>query len=444
MKEVSEYLQNKLKPNDKIVVAVSGGPDSMCLLELLFKLQKTMKLTLICAHVNHNIRPESEEEARFVKKIATKYGCIYEYMKIEKYPKENFESSARKKRYHFFDKVVKKYKANYLMTAHHGDDLMETILMRLVRGSNLNGYAGFKKETNYDTYELLRPLIHTTKADIDLYNKENNIEYRIDKSNESDDYTRNRYRHQILPILKKENKNVHRKFLKFSEEMYNIEKFLEKETKNALTNVLEFDKVNLTKLNELDLVLKKRVIEYILKQEYQNDINCINEKHVQKIMEVCLKSKANLYIDLPKKRRVVKNYNSLYLKQKNKDKKEKILLEDCVILGDKQKITKLSSCNIKKSNYILRLNSSEIEFPLFIRYRNIGDTMEIKNLGGKKKVKDIFINEKIPLDKRDTWPILVDNKDTILWIPGVKKSKFDKNVNELYDIIYKYVISEEI
>lgn len=444
MKEVSEYLQNKLKPNDKIVVAVSGGPDSMCLLELLLKQKKSRNLTLICAHVNHNIRPESEEEASFVKNIATKYGCVFEYLKIEKYPKDNFESSARKKRYQFFNEVVKKYQANYLMTAHHGDDLIETILMRLVRGSNLNGYAGFKKETNYDTYQLIRPLIHTTKKEIEIYNNENNIEYRIDKSNESDNYTRNRYRHQILPILKKENKNVHRKFLKFSEDMYSIEKFLEKETRNALTNVLEFDKVNLTKLNELDLVLKKRVIEYILKQEYQEDINFINEKHVKKIIEICTTNKANLYIDLPKKRKAIKNYNVLYIKQKEQNRKEKIVLEDCTKLGDKQKIIKLSSCNIEKSNYILRLNSSEVAFPLFIRYRNTGDVIEIKNLGGKKKVKDIFINEKIPLDKRDNWPILVDSNDTILWIPGVKKSKFDKNVDEIYDIIYKYVISEEI
>lgn len=444
MKEVSEYLQNKLKPNDKVVVAVSGGPDSMCLLELLLKLKKSRNLTLICAHVNHNIRPESEEEASFVKNIATKYGCVFEYLKIEKYPKDNFESSARKKRYQFFNEVVKKYQAGYLMTAHHGDDLIETILMRLVRGSNLNGYAGFKKETNYDTYQLIRPLIHTTKKEIEIYNSENNIEYRIDKSNESDNYTRNRYRHQILPILKKENKNVHRKFLKFSEDMYSIEKFLEKETRNALTNVLEFDKVNLTKLNELDLVLKKRVIEYILKKEYQEDINCINEKHVKKIIEICATNKANLFIDLPKKRKAIKNYNVLYIKQKEQNWKEKIVLEDCTKLGDKQKIIKLSSCNIEKSNYILRLNSSEVAFPLFIRYRNTGDVIEIKNLGGKKKVKDIFINEKIPLDKRDNWPILVDSNDTILWIPGVKKSKFDKNVDEIYDIIYKYVISEEI
>lgn len=444
MKEVSEYLCEKLKPNDVIVVGVSGGPDSMCLLELLFEWKKKLNLTIICAHVNHNIRKESEEEANFVKNVAKEYGCFFEYMKIEAYEKENFESSARKKRYHFFEKVVEKYQANYLMTAHHGDDLIETILMRMVRGSNLNGYAGFKKETSFESYELIRPLIYTTKKDIKVYNKEKHIEYRLDKSNESDEYTRNRYRRQLLPILKTENKNVHRKFLKFSEEMYNIEKFLEKETRNALTNVLEFDKVNLTKLNEYDLVLKKRVIEYILKQEYQDDINCINEKHVKKILQLCLSEKANLYLDLPKKRLVVKSYNSLYIKQLSNTKNYKKVLEDYNSIAENEKIIKIDSCDIEKSNYILRLNSSEIELPLFIRYRQLGDVMEVKNLKGKKKVKDIFINEKIPLDKRNSWPILVDNKDRILWIPGVKKSKFDKNINELYDIIYKYVISEEI
>lgn len=443
MKEAKNYLENKLKENDTIVLGLSGGPDSMCLFSLLLELKNQFNLNIICAHVNHNVRSESEEEAEFVKKVVEENKCIFEYYKIESYESENFESNARKKRYKFYNELIEKYNANYLMTAHHGDDLTETIMMRLVRGSNLSGYGGFKKETNCDSYQLLRPLIYTTKEEIEKYMSDNNIEYRVDKTNQDIKYTRNRYRKKILPLLKNENKNVHKKFLKFSEELYMIEEFLVKETENALTKVFVFDKLNLDEFNKLDSLLKKRVIEYILKSEYQNDINLITERHLQKILDICHSKKANAYLNLPMKKTIVKSYGTLYFEKEMKKKQEDIILDEVVILNTNQKIIKVTSSDIKKSNYILRLNSNEIELPLHIRYRKNSDTMTIKNLNGSKKLKDIFINEKIELSKRDTWPIVVDNKDTILWIPGVKKSNFDKNIDESYDIIYKYVISEE-
>ena len=443
LEETIRYLTTKLKENDCIVLALSGGPDSMCLFSLLLQLKEKYHLKMICAHVNHNVRYESEEEARFVKSMVLKNECIFEFMKIENYPQENFESSARKKRYHFFNELIRKYQANYLMTAHHGDDLMETILMRLIRGSNLKGYAGFKKETIYKNYELLRPLIHTTKKEILEYNLQNNIEYRNDQSNEEKRYTRNRIRKNILPLLKNENRKVHRKFLKFSEELYSIENFLENMTKNALTQVYNSDKVNLQEFKKLDPLLKKRIIEWILMQTYQNEIDCITNKHLQNILDLCTSTKPNQWISLPKGKIARKNYNYLYIEEKNHSVPYHMILENSVKINEQEAILKVEECPIKKSNYILRINSKEIKLPLHIRNRKEKDKMEVKNLHGSKKVKDIFVNEKIPLNKRNTWPIVVDDEDTLLWIPGVKKSQFDKNIDEEYDIIYKYVISEE-
>lgn len=443
MKEVKEYLQKKLKKDDTIVIGVSGGPDSMCLFSLLLELKEKLNLKIVIAHINHNVRIESEEEAEFVSRYATKNNCRFEYLKIDSYEQTNFESEARNKRYNFYKKIILKYQANYLMTAHHGDDLIETILMRLVRGSNINGYVGFRKERKYNSYELLRPLIHTAKEEIVKYNKENNIPYRLDKTNTDLKYTRNRYRALLLPLLKEENKNVHRKFLKFSEELQRVENYLEKETENALTKVFKFGKVNLHEFNELDYVLKKRVLEYILKEEYKNDINDINEKHLKSILDICKSKKANLSIHLPKQRKIIKSYHKLYFERAKEREYEKQILEESVILNHKEKIIKIATCDKDKSNFILRLNSQEISFPLYIRYRKDGDKMKLKNLEGHKKIKDIFINEKIPLEKRDSWPLIVDSNDQILWIPGVKKSNFDKNIDEFYDIIYKYVLSEE-
>ena len=443
MKEVKKYLQEKLKQEDKIVIGVSGGPDSMCLFSLLLELKEKLNLKIIVAHVNHNIRNESKEEAEFVKKIAEEKKCVYEYFKIDSYEQENFESNARKKRYSFFSQLIENHQANYLMTAHHGDDLIETIIMRLIRGSNLNGYIGFKKETKMKSYTLLRPLINTTKEEIVGYNNRNSIEYRIDKSNYDVKYTRNRYRKELLPLLKKENKNVHQKFLKFSEEIQEVTNYLEKETENVLTKVFKFGKVILHEFNNLDYMLQKRVLEYILKIEYKDDISYINDLHIKNILHLTKSSKANISINLPKKRELIKSYNLLYFRVKKEQIKINKLLETDLELNEKEKFIKLSACNIKKSNFILRLNSKEVNLPLKIRYRMDGDGMEIKNLKGHKKLKDIFINEKIPKEKRDHWPIVVDSKDQILWIPGIKKSKFDKNIDEFYDIIYKYVLSEE-
>lgn len=132
-----------IKYGDAVVVACSGGPDSMALLSLLCSIKREIDIQVICAHVNHNVRRESESEKVFVERFCRDHNVVFDYMVIEDYGDDNFESEARTKRYNYFGEVVKKYGAKYLFTAHHGDDLMETILMRIVRGSTLRGYSGF-------------------------------------------------------------------------------------------------------------------------------------------------------------------------------------------------------------------------------------------------------------------------------------------------------------
>ena len=164
MKETLNYLNELLKKDDVIVVATSGGPDSMCLLNVLNSLQEKLNLKLICAHVNHNLRKESEYEKEFVENFCLKNNIIFEYTKFENYKNNKFsEAEARKKRYDFFEKTINKYNGKYLITAHHGDDLIETILMRIVRGSNLKGYTGFTKINKKDNYYIVRPLINLDK-----------------------------------------------------------------------------------------------------------------------------------------------------------------------------------------------------------------------------------------------------------------------------------------
>lgn len=435
MKEVKEYLEKLLEPNTAVVVACSGGPDSMCLLQLVLEEKAKKNLQVICAHVNHKMRLESEEEAKFVKNYCENNGIVFEYMEITNYNDDNFHNQARIKRYEFFKEIVAKYNAKYLFTAHHGDDLTETILMRIVRGSNLKGYLGFKKETDYKTYNLIRPLITLTKEDIEQFNKDNQIPYVIDGSNEKDKYTRNRYRHKVLPFLKCEDKDVHKKFLKFSEELVKFDEFLANYMSNLLTTIVKDDTLNISLFQNLDEFIKRKVIEKMIERVQEDDLFFIEDRHIELILDLINSEKSNSKILLPNNFIAEKSYNTFkIIKNTNYE-------NYCIKLEDKTKINNayiLFEESNDTSNYTTRLNSKELSLPLYVRNRKDGDKIEVKNLNGNKKIKDLFIDLKIPLSIRNTYPIIVDSNDVIIWVPGLKKSKFDKAINEEYDIILKY------
>lgn len=436
MIEVKKYLSQKIEKNASLVIACSGGPDSMCLLHLLLQEKNEKNLTIICAHVNHKMRVESEEEAKFVKKYCEANDIIYEYFEITDYNEDNFHNQARNKRYEFFRELINKYKAKYLLTAHHGDDLIETILMRIVRGSNLKGYVGFKKEVDYKNYQLLRPLISVTKEDILQYNKTYNIEFATDASNEKDKYTRNRYRHMVLPFLKSEDKDVHKKFNKFSEELNKVDEFLTHYMSNLLTTVIKDDNLDISLFKNLDEFSQHKVLEKMVEIIQEHSLFSIEDKHIELMLEVINSEKSNLVMELPNGFIAEKSYNIFRIIEKQEFENY------CIKLTAKTKINNgyilIEDKTDDNSNFVTRLNSCEFKLPLYVRNRKEGDKLEIKNLNGSKKVKDVFIDSKLPLQKRQIYPIVVDSNDTILWIPGLKKTKFDKSINEKYDIILKY------
>ncbi len=437
MEKVLLYLENLLKKDDCIIVATSGGPDSMCLLHLLCELKDKLSLKLIVAHVNHKLRSESEEEAAFVREVCLENNLIYEYMEILEYNDDNLENDARIKRYEFFDKLVGIYHAKYLMTAHHGDDLMETILMRLTRGSSLKGYSGFRKELKEENYTIVRPLITETKKDIEEYMDDHHYKYYIDQSNFSEKYTRNRYRMHVLPFLKNEDPKVHHKFLKFSEELMEANTFIEGYVQELITKISDKNGIKIDELLKLDKFLLKKVVEYTLSKIYIDDLFLINDKHTNLIIGLIKSDKSNTEVNLPNGYLGVKSYNYYKIVKINKEDSYEYILEDKLILPNHMVIKRLQEKE-GKSNYIIRLNSKEIKLPIIVRSRQIGDKIEIKNLGGTKKIKDIFIDEKIPVEKRKTIPIVTDSNNMILWLPGVKKSKFDVESNGIYDIILSY------
>ena len=440
MNNVINFLTKdlKLEKGDVIVIANSGGPDSMCLFNILLSLRDKYDLKLICAHVNHNVREESKDEKVFLENYSKEHDVVFESMVIEHYGDDNFHNEARKIRYYFFDTIVKKYNAKYLMTAHHGDDLIETILMRIVRGSTLKGYSGFEKIIDNGTYKIVRPLVFITKEEAKEYDESNNIPYVTDKSNFKTKYTRNRYRLKVLPFLKEEDKLVHEKFLKFSETLLEYDNFINDEIKRNINKVYIDGDIYLEEFLKLNPLIQKKIIYYVLEDVYKDNLMVINDRHVKLIMSLAESKKANAKICLPRGIDVYKTYEKLDFTNEIKENTNyEVELDRYASLPNKHSIEVVEE-EESNNNCVCRIDTSEVALPLYIRTRRLGDKMLLKKTDGYRKIKDIFIDQKVPKKDRDTWPIVVDSKGRVIWIPGIKKSKFTKLKNEKYDIILKY------
>ena len=430
MKRELEFLEENITDNSKVIIACSGGPDSMCLLNLLIKLKINKNLELIVAHVNHKLRSASDDEAKMVEEYAKKNNVTFELQELDYQNAKFSEDDAHRKRYKFFKSLIKKYKANYLVTAHHGDDLVETILMRIARGSNLNGYIGIKRITQNEDYITLRPLLSTTKEEIIKYNESENIPYVIDESNDSLKYTRNRYRKNVLPFLKNEDEYIHLKYLKFSEELEEYDNFVNnyiKEKEFIVDNQIVINKI----INE-SVFIKRKTIELIVKSIQSNDYFNISDNQMNELLKLIYNS--NKSIDLNNNYIGINEYGYLkIIKKPNKEYQEIILDKDLEFLG----FNFYYNCdNGNSSNNCIYLNSSEVTLPLKLRTRCNGDKMQVLNLG-TKKINDIFIDNKINKELRSNYPILVDAKNNIIWLPSLKKSQFCKDKSEKYDIIIK-------
>lgn len=425
--------------NEPIIIGCSSGPDSMALLHYL---KHNMTNPLICAHINHNIRKESKNEEEYLNKYCTKNDITFESYKITNYKESNFENEARKKRYKFYEQILKKYNSHYLFLAHHGDDLIETILMKITRGSNLEGYAGIKERSNLKDYTIIRPLLNYTKEDLINYNKLNHIKYYIDKTNEDTTYTRNRYRKKILPLLKEENKNIHKMYLKYSKTLLEYHQYIEEETNQKYQQIQTNNQLNIDKLKKIHPFIQKNILFQWLSSYYKNP-NLIKEKTVQNMINIINSKNPNLLLNLPKQLQVEKSYNTLTIKKQ----RPKATTNYKITLKKQNKINNKIIIQIKNTtengNNICRLNQKELSLPLYIRNYQKGDSIILKGLNKHKKISDIFIEKKIPKQQRDSYPILVDQNDQIIWVPNLKKSKFIKQKDEFCDIILRYCEKEE-
>ena len=440
MEEVYNFIRKEigLSVGDTIVVGVSGGPDSMALLYILNEFKNKMDLNIICAHVNHNKRKESEQEKIDLENYCKKNNITFEYIKVTNWGDDNFHNEARSVRYNFSEELVYNYGAKYLMTAHQGDDLIETILMRIVRGSTLKGYSGFSRIVDKGDYKIIRPLITVTKDEILKFDEKNGIQYAIDESNNEDHYTRNRYRHTVLPFLKQEEPNIHKKFLKFSETLLKNSNYIDSVANKEFNKVFQNGNLDIDKFKSLDPVIQTKIIYNILEKIYGDDLLIVGNAHVDLIFGLISSNKSNSVVHLPNNVIVVKSYNELtFSYDDDVNDQYEIQIDEIVNLPNGKIIEKVDETN-DTSNYTIKLNSKEVTLPLYVRNRRDGDKIKLKGLNAYKKVSEIFINEKIKTSDRNSWPVVLDSKEEIVWLPGLKKSNLDKKNTEEYDIILRY------
>ena len=442
MKEVIKYIEKlKIKENDNVICAVSTGPDSMALLLVLKNLKDMYHFNIVVAHVNHHLRKESEKEERYIRDFCERNSLIFEIYDYFPRDLKNLEAKAREARYEFFEKMIDKYNSKYLFTAHHSDDLIETVLMKLVRGSTINGYKGFKIEDKRNNYSLVRPLLLADKKEILKYLKEKKQKYFIDKTNKISLFTRNRYRLKIIPLLRKENPNINTSFLEYSLLLDEMNSYIDKKVDEVYENIVNNNKINLEKFNKEDIIIKKKILERFLEAEYFSDIVELNKRHLNSILSITEDYSGKKTLDMPFNKVIVREYKELYFFHETNYKKNKeILVKNKVFNMFKIYLDKDGNVD---NNFVMRLNKKDVKLPLIIRTIEEDDVISLNNLG-TKKVKDIFRDSKVKEDIRKYYPIITDSNNKIIFIPGIKKSNLLKKKTDKYDIIITCELKEEI
>ena len=315
-----------IEKEDKLVIGVSGGPDSMALLHILLTLQEKEQIpscTLLVAHVNHMLRKEADEETAYVEEFCRLHQipCFVKRAKVEELAqkaKMGTEEMGRNIRYQFFEEVRQKEKAQKIVTAHHANDNAETVLMNILRGSGTAGLKGIEPiRKNEKNVVFIRPLIHCTKEEIYQYCKEKKLQPKIDKSNQENVYNRNKVRNILIPFLEKEwNPNIVATLNRLSELARQENQYLERQTQKAYEDmVLEERKdsivLSLKKWNGQDFVIKSRVIRYTINR-LLGTTKDIEKIHIEDIIKLCENNVGNKYLIPNKKVKVLVNKGKIF------------------------------------------------------------------------------------------------------------------------------------
>jgi tRNA(Ile)-lysidine synthase len=435
-------------PGDTIIVAVSGGPDSTALLHILHRLSSAERLTIVAAHVDHGFRgEESAGEAESVRRFAADLGidCESTFIDMPAYIEEtkmNAQAAARKKRYSFLHETAVKYGASRIALAHHADDQAETVLMRILRGTSPGGLAGIPIRRTEKNVELIRPLLRKNKADILRYCEQWGLSYSYDSSNGKRTYFRNVVRLDVLPYLANFNPHVSEAIVRLSELATAEDDWMERETKAVFGRhiMLEREGCQMTRKALLDLhvALQRRLIKLILNYVGM-ETETISFDNVETIRQAAMESAAGSWsLDVGSGVRFVREYDKLrfirvaraanpalssggYAYVVGKDVSRLELPEAGATLMFEELRPPFEGKPASRREALF--DADLLEWPLTVRNRRPGDRMQVLGLNGTKKVQDMFVDDRIAPSVREVLPLLVDASGSLLWIPGVRRSR---------------------
>ncbi|RUT42596.1 tRNA lysidine(34) synthetase TilS [Paenibacillus anaericanus] len=435
-------------PGDCIIVAVSGGPDSVALLHILNQLARDneMCLNLVCAHVNHGFRGlESDKEAEFVAEIAAKLDIPFELgsFDVPAYMKETGKGTqlaAREKRYEFLHSVADKYGAKSIALAHHADDQAETVMMRLLRGSGPTGLAGMKITRHERNVELIRPLLRIYKTELVRACQSANIPYVTDSSNLLNKYDRNAVRLDVLPFLGQYNGQLVASLNRLAEVIGDEDDYMQQEVVHVYDNLVSQVDGGLAfkvpQFASLHAALQRRLIKLILDYLPFNMEESDFVK-IEAIRKGTVQNRPTTWsLDLGGGLCCLREYDIIRFVSNVADRDlsgysysvDPFRTEVPIPwAGHRLHFLRSEAEHIvKQSNKVGKdeavFDADQLVYPLTVRSRLPGDIMRVMGLDGSKKVKDIFIDEKIPPSLRSQIPIVSDAEGRILWIAGIRRS----------------------
>ncbi len=428
---IDEY--NMLISGDKVLVSISAGPDSMALLHILLKLKDIYDINLHLFHLDHLTREgQSSIDAKFVKELSEKLGInLTLYVKsAEKYAKEkglSFETGARELRLNLIQRVANQEKITKIATGHNANDLAETILMRLMRGTGTKGMIGISPTKG----EFIRPLIYIFRDEIEKFCYENKINYRVDQTNLESYYFRNAIRNRLIPLMREiSKKDFLKNLINFSKIYLEEDRFLNSLTKKIYYKISKRKNndvyIPIIELKNLPPALNRRLLRLAI-EEKKGELLDISFNAVEDIID-SLKNETEFFeFNLPKFIKVVKDKENLVIRKIEKQKiffKKEIPIEGTCILETlnlviETKIVDGKDAKITDDKKTAYLDYESIIPQLYVRPWKFGDRFIPLGLDKGKKLQDFFVNEKIAREKRKTIPILVDS-EKIVWIVGYR------------------------
>lgn len=461
-KKVMSYIKdnNLIKSGDKVLVALSGGPDSVCLLNILYNLKAELNIEIGAAHLNHLLRDKDAfEDEEYVKTLCKSLDipCFVKRVDINKYSKDkkmSSEMAGRDARYNFFDDIVKDEGYTKIATAHNANDQAETILFRLMRGSGIEGLCGIKVRRD----KIIRPILCLSRKEVEEYIEINNLKPRIDKTNFEKIYNRNKIRLDMIPYIKENfNEDIIQTLNRMSVLLQKDNEFIENSARSFYEkHCIEQSDYFIIKKEMFDN--KEAVVTRVIRYALTNFSKTHYDFEMKHIYEICnlAKNNSGKAIDLPNKIYAENIYGDIYIKERininNIDVKQEIVVNKNEINGKKiffnneniefSLLKNDSNLDLNQNNLIKYFDFDKINDSISLRKRKNGDKIIPLGMKGSKKIKDLFIDMKVPKEERDCIPLLCFDEN-ISWIVGIRVSEEYKITNKTKNILRVIVERKE-